>query len=73
GDQWAVRKEVYNRVQRAFEENGIEFARKEVLVRLSDSDEHDLTQDQKEAIAAAATQAAEDDKKKPESPLSPQG
>lgn len=73
GDQWAVRKEVYNRVQRAFEENGIEFARKEVLVRLSDSDEHDLTQDQKEAIAAAATQAAEDDKKKTEPPLSPQG
>lgn len=73
GDQWAVRKEVYNRVQRAFEENGIEFARKEVLVRLSDSDEHGLTHDQKEAVAAAASQAAEDDKKKPEPPLSPQG
>ncbi|MGI9319191.1 MAG: mechanosensitive ion channel family protein [bacterium] len=73
GDQWTVRKEVYNRVQRAFEENGIEFARKEVLVRLSDSDEHTLTPEQKEAIAAAASQAAEDEKKKPEPPLSPQG
>jgi len=73
GDQWAVRKEVYNRVQRAFEENGIEFARKEVRVRLSGSDEHDLTHEQKEAIAAAASQAAEDDNKKPERPLSPQG
>ena len=73
GDQWAVRKEVYNRVQRAFEENGIEFARKEVLVRLSDTDEHELSEEQKEAIAAAASQAAEDDKKKPDPPLSPQG
>jgi len=59
GDQWVVRKEVYNRVQKAFEENGIEFARKEVRVKMPESEVNDLTQDQKEQIAAAASDVAE--------------
>jgi small-conductance mechanosensitive channel len=59
GDQWVIRKEVYNRVQKAFEENGIEFARKEVRVTMPDAETHDLTQDQQEVIAAAASEAAE--------------
>jgi small-conductance mechanosensitive channel len=60
GDQWDIRKQVYNRVQKAFEENGIEFARKEVRVTLSDSVAvNSLTQEQKQAISAAASEAAE--------------
>ena len=59
GGQWMIRKEIYNRVQKAFEENGISFARREVFVRVSDDDEEELTPDQKRAAGAAAAQAAE--------------
>lgn len=57
GGQFLIRKEVCTRVQKAFEANGIEFARKEVRVHLP---EHmkpdDLYEDQKKAISAAASQ-----------------
>ncbi len=60
GTQFTIRKEIYNRVQRAFEENGIEFARKEVRVKVADlSEEVSLSDEQKQAIAAAAVEAAE--------------
>jgi small-conductance mechanosensitive channel len=59
GDQWAIRKEVYKRVQKKFEENGIEFARKEVRVRIPESNDQKLTSEQKEQVAAAASEAAE--------------
>ena len=60
GGQWAIRKEVYIRVQKAFEENGIEFARKEVRVQMPGEGAHpNLTANQKKAISAAAGQAAE--------------
>jgi small-conductance mechanosensitive channel len=62
GGQFQIRKEVYVRVQQAFKENGIEFARKEVRVHLP---EHltsaDLSEAQLKAISAAASQAAEPD------------
>jgi small-conductance mechanosensitive channel len=62
GGQWQIRKEVYARVQKAFEENGIEFARKEVRVKLPDNmDPGSLSEDQKKVISAAASQAAEPD------------
>ena len=62
GGQWQIRKEVYARVQKAFAENGIEFARKEVRVQLSENQNPaNLTNDQKTAISAAASQAAESD------------
>jgi small-conductance mechanosensitive channel len=60
GGQFIIRKEVYTRVQKAFEANGIEFARKEVRVQLPENlKPDDLTEDQKKAIAAAASQGAE--------------
>ncbi len=60
GGQWGLRKEIYTRVQRAFEENGIEFARKEVRVRWSDDEEErPLTPEQKQAVSGAAADAAE--------------
>jgi small-conductance mechanosensitive channel len=62
GGQWQIRKEVYARVQKAFKENGIEFARKEVRVQLPDNmDSGNLSEDQKKVISAAASQAAEPD------------
>ncbi len=61
GTQFTIRKEIYNRVNAAFEANGIEFARREVRVALPGMDEHDkLTDAEKQAIAAAATQAAQE-------------
>jgi len=60
GGQWTIRKEVYTRVQKAFEENGIEFARKEVRVQLPGRDAGaPLTPDQEKVIATAASEAAE--------------
>ena len=60
GGQFIIRKEVYSRVQKAFEANGIEFARKEVRVHLPDNVKpDDLNEDQKKAISAAASQGAE--------------
>ena len=34
GTQFPIRKEIYSRVQQAFRDNGIEFARREVRVRM---------------------------------------
>lgn len=59
GKQFMIRKEIFNRVNKAFEENGIEFARREVRVALP-SMEHDLTAEDTAAISAAATQAAQE-------------
>jgi len=64
GDQWTIRKEVYNRVQKAFEENGIEFARREVRVQFSEADEEALTPEQKKAVSAAASQIVEQENAK---------
>jgi len=58
GRQFVLRKEVYNRVIRAFEEAGISFARREVRVAIPGMEGKPLTDEQKEAIAAAASDAA---------------
>ncbi len=59
GKQFMIRKEIYNRVKAAFEENGIDFARREVRVAIPGLDnKEDLTEEDKAAIAAAASQAA---------------
>ncbi|MEM7463613.1 MAG: mechanosensitive ion channel domain-containing protein [Pseudomonadota bacterium] len=66
GAQWVIRKEVYARVQKAFEENGIQFARKEVRVHIPDLDEDDeLTKEQKEEVLKAAGTAAAAEAEKP--------
>ena len=60
GTQFVVRKEIYARVQKAFEENGIQFARKEVRVQFPGGDKpEDLTSEQKSVAAGAALAAAE--------------
>ncbi len=63
GKQFMIRKEIYNRVSAAFAENGIDFARREVRVALPSLDhrsEADLTDEDKAAIAAAASEAAQE-------------
>ena len=60
GRQFAIRKEVFSRIQQAFDENGIQFARKEVKVQIPGLKENEsLNAAQKEAVAAAAAEAAE--------------
>jgi len=60
GQQFAAKKEILARVRKGFEENGIEFARKEVRVHVPGLDNAtELDAKQKETIAAGASQAAE--------------
>lgn len=60
GRQFVLRKEIYNRVKTAFEENGIAFARREVRVAIPGlHDANHLSDDDKASIAAAAGEAAQ--------------
>jgi small-conductance mechanosensitive channel len=60
GTQFTIRKEIFNRVNAAFAENGIEFARREVRVALPSMEGKKLADEDKATIAAAATQAAQE-------------
>ncbi|MEO0744895.1 MAG: mechanosensitive ion channel family protein, partial [Pseudomonadota bacterium] len=60
GTQFTIRKELLTRVNRQFEENGIDFARREVRVAIPGLDGHDTLDDEdKAAIAGAAAEAAQ--------------
>ncbi len=61
GDQWLVRKRVYEEIRTLFEREGIVFAHKEVTVRLADGKVEDLTPDEKKALTAAAQASIEED------------
>ncbi len=56
GKQFMIRKELYNRVQKAFQENDIPFAHRKVTVELPSDIQ--LTDDQKQHVAQAAGAAA---------------
>ncbi len=60
GTQFTIRKDIYNKVQKAFDDNGIEFARKEVRVNMPGSENGNLSNEvNKQAISAAVAEAAE--------------
>jgi len=61
GKQFMIRKEIFNRVQREFEANGIQFARKEVRVKLDNPDANasNLSEADKSTIGAAASEAVQ--------------
>lgn len=63
GKQFMIRKEVYVRVQKAFEEAGIPFARKQVMVHIPglDNSNQKLSDNDAKHIAAAASEAAEEE------------
>jgi len=76
GEQFVIRREVYRRIQEAFQKNGIEFAHRNVTVFFpqesgnSESDSQDaekktesegLDQKKKEAAAAAALRTIEEE------------
>ena len=66
GKQFTLRKKIYQRVKAAFDEHGIQFARKEVRVAVPGLDNSNLTNEDRDAIAAAAADAAERELAAPE-------
>ncbi len=60
GTQFTIRKEIYNRVRKEFEANGIEFARREVRVAMPGLEDHDdLSDVQRTTVEAAASGAVQ--------------
>jgi small-conductance mechanosensitive channel len=57
GEQFVLRKTIYARIRDLFEREGIEFARKEVRVRVSEQD-HPLSDKELKEIAGAAAEGA---------------
>ncbi|WP_300037299.1 mechanosensitive ion channel family protein [uncultured Roseobacter sp.] len=61
GDQWLVRKKVYEEIRALFEREGIRFAHKEVTVRLADGKVDELSEEDKKTVTAAAQAQIEED------------
>ncbi|WP_170460727.1 mechanosensitive ion channel family protein [Ruegeria arenilitoris] len=62
GDQWLVRKKVYQEIRELFAREGIKFAHREVTVRLADGKEpEDLSPKQREAVTGAVQAAIDED------------
>lgn len=62
GDQWLVRKKVYEEIRALFEREGIKFAHREVTVRLADGKKaDDLSEEERKAVTAAAQASIEEE------------
>lgn len=61
GDQWLVRKRVFEEIRSLFEREDIRFAHREVTVRLADGKVDDLNEEQKKTVTAAAQASMEQD------------
>jgi len=61
GDQFLVRKRVYEDIRELFAREGIHFAHREVTVRLADGHVEDLSHNEREAVAAAARSVIEEE------------
>ncbi len=62
GDQWLVRKKVYQDIRELFAREGIRFAHREVTVRLAEGkDAEDLTPKEREAVTGAVQAAIDED------------
>lgn len=61
GDQWGIRKRVYQEIRELFSREDIKFAHKEVTVRLADDSTNNLTESQTRTVAAAALEDEDDE------------
>ncbi|MEO9518471.1 MAG: mechanosensitive ion channel domain-containing protein [Paracoccaceae bacterium] len=61
GDQWLVRKKVYEEIRMLFEREGVKFAHREVTVRLADGKVDELDEHQKHEIVAASREVIEEE------------
>lgn len=71
GTQWIMRKDVYSRVQKKLEANGIEFARREVRVNVPGIEDAPSLDDKTKSAIGAAAQAAQPDEAKAPLPDTP--
>ena len=63
GTQWVIRKDIYSRVNKALDEAGIQFARREVRVQIPGMEGgKEISEEQANAIGAAASNAVPDPK-----------
>ncbi len=61
GDQWTVRKKVFQEIRTLFDREGIKFAHREVTVRLAEDQTENMTPKQKDAAVGAVQAAIDDD------------
>ena len=61
GDQWLVRKKVYEEIRALFEREGIKFAHREVTVRLAEGKVDELSDDDRKAVTSAAQASIEEE------------
>lgn len=61
GDQWLVRKKVYEEIRALFAKEGIHFAHREVTVRLADGKVEDLTEQQRRSVTGAVQASLDED------------
>ncbi|MEM7444935.1 MAG: mechanosensitive ion channel domain-containing protein [Pseudomonadota bacterium] len=59
GKQFVLRKEIYSRVQKSFDDNGIQFARKEVRVKIDGANAEEMSESELQAAGSAAHEAAQ--------------
>ncbi|MDF3415938.1 mechanosensitive ion channel family protein [Sulfitobacter sp. M57] len=61
GDQWVIRKRIYQDIRALFEREGIKFAHREVTVRLADGKVEELSEEERSTITAAAQASIEEE------------
>ncbi|MBY6139730.1 mechanosensitive ion channel [Leisingera daeponensis] len=61
GDQWIVRKRVYQEIRELFAREGVKFAHREVTVRLAPDQNEEATSKQKQAALGAVQAAIEEE------------
>ena len=61
GDQWLIRKKVYEEIRALFAREGIKFAHREVTVRLADGNADDLSPEQRKAVTGAVQASIDED------------
>lgn len=61
GDQWLVRKKVYQEIRELFAREGIKFAHREVTVRLAEDQAETLPSQKKEALTGAVQAAIDEE------------
>lgn len=61
GDQWTIRKKVFQEIRDLFDREGIRFAHREVTVRLAEDQADGMTPKQRDAAVGAVQAAIDDD------------
>ncbi|MGF1446870.1 MAG: mechanosensitive ion channel family protein [Pikeienuella sp.] len=57
GEQWVIRKRVFQEIRELFEREGIKFAHREVTVRIPDLERRDVSDTERQAVGAATRNA----------------